>query len=429
MRVLVPDDRGRVAAVDGAETVAVEQEQLHPRLPALGQRRHVRVVEVGVVGAGRGAVVGLDLHGVDAREAVELDVSVVREVVVEAVDEVEGLHAVLRAVVDPRGDERRVPRALRLGGVGTARVSRVLEREHEVVVHRAVDLLCARERVVVVEVRVHTRVRAVEHGRAGSEPLPVLEVDRHLGAERRVAGEDLGGGRVLHQVLAEEHGAAGRVDDRVVVRGIARAVGQVPREPRPAAAAEQHQAGEVAALELGRAAHAGRPRRHPDGPRRADVALERAHGLDGVEPRRRRGDLRGRRPGRAEDAAAAVEADAHAAVEGRDPAVGLPEPQVREAGPARGRARRQLEIVDAVRGEAEQRPVRAHPVERHVGAIARGRARERSVDGLHAAQPRLGRRDCGQGEQRAGDERRNACHPPTRGASLVCLIRPRDRQG
>ena len=108
VRVLVPDDRGRVAPVDGAER-RLEQVQLHRRLPALGQRQHVGVVDVGGVGAAVGAVVGLDLHGVDVLEPGELDLRVVRQVVVEAVDEIEGLHAVLLAVDAPRVGRRPGP--------------------------------------------------------------------------------------------------------------------------------------------------------------------------------------------------------------------------------------------------------------------------------------------------------------------------------
>ena len=240
-----------------------------------------------------------------------------------------------------------------------------------------------------------------------------------------MAPEHVGERRVLDQVLAEEHGAAGRVDDRVVVGGVARAVGQVPRQPRPAPAAEQHQAGEVAAREPRRAAHAGRPVDDLDRPLHPHLALERAQRLDGAEPRRRRVDLRRRRGRRAEDAPAAVEADAHPAVEGRDPAVGLAVAQMREAGAARGRARRQLEAVDVVRGQAEHRAVRAHPVERDVRAVASGGPRQRPVDGLDA--PARRRRRASRVGLLCAADAGSASSEPATSAATPAIHRPEKR--
>ena len=143
--------------------------------------------------------------------------------------------------------------------------------------------------------------------------------------------------------------------------------------------------------------------------------------------------------GRAEDAPAAVEADAHAAVEGRDPAIGLAVAQVGEAGRRRGRARRQIESVDGGRGQAEPGAVRAHPVDRDVLAVAAGGPRQGPVDGLDAPRvvgrrasrsraPVRGRARARPRQEPARITARRPAHRPEN-ASLVCPLRPRDRQG
>ena len=110
VRVLVVEHRRVAAAGDGAEG-RPPQVHLHDRRLALGRREHVRVVGVVAVRAGRSAVQRVQQHAVRAREAVEAER---RQVVAEAVGEVEGLDGVLLAVGLPRRPRAR-PRAQALG--------------------------------------------------------------------------------------------------------------------------------------------------------------------------------------------------------------------------------------------------------------------------------------------------------------------------
>ena len=215
VRVLVPDGRRVVAAVDVAQAerdrrrrrgVGLEQVQLHPRRLAVGRRRHIGVVEVVVVRAAAGPigrpVVGLDPHVVAGLERtggrVEADVGVL-QVIVEDVGEIERGDAGVGAVVAPRVAVGRVPGAVRGLGqrLGPAHRGRRIELARVVVGRRpglaeigegvievvlrdtAPDLLGGVRDVVVVDVRVRVRVRSQQLRRAAREPARSLQIDRH----------------------------------------------------------------------------------------------------------------------------------------------------------------------------------------------------------------------------------------------------------
>ena len=279
-----------------------------------------------------------------------------------------------------------------------------------------------------------------------------------------MAREDERGAVADGQVLAVEDVAARGVDDRVVVGGRRRPVRQVPGQPRAAPAAEQHEPREVATREPRRAPHARRPGDDRDLPHRADVALERPQRRHGVEPRH---DRAGREPAHRraadrQDPAAAVEAHAHAAVEGGDAAVGLRVAQVRDAAAGRHRAVREGQRVDVPGGEPERGPLIVQPAERDRGAVAGRDAGQRPVaalDAAHGPGPRIDgehgvtperpargslararrRRRSGGGAgvdgrpgrllrtglrgQHGSDERGRTCDPPARGTSRVCPLR------
>ena len=159
VRVLVPDRAGVVAAVDVAEREDVRTGWSRTGTSAsAGWRRRAGVDMFALLmwspsgppsASGSGAVVGVLLDGVVAREVavggVEADRRV-GQVVVEHVGQVEGLHAVLLAVGVPRARVRRVPRAVDRVAL---RVRPLVDRRRRRVIE--VRILGAREVAGVVE--------------------------------------------------------------------------------------------------------------------------------------------------------------------------------------------------------------------------------------------------------------------------------------
>ena len=352
-----------------------EQVHLHPRALAVGRRRHVGVVDVvavrAAVAGGVGAVVGVDLDrvvllaGAVAAEAVGVVGEADRragEVVVEDVDEVERLGGGLLAVDLPRVGIGRVPGAARGladrrhpaaggGGVNTQASSwpggcgELGERIEEVVAGRRVHELGRLGDVVVVDVRVDVRERAVELVAPGASQPSGGEVDV---ARLRCAAAFAGVRVVLGARVVREHGrrrrtwsgSGGRARRRWWrrrprrSRPSSRLVGHVPGEPGAVGGAEQHQPGEVAA---GERRHAARPLGHRTRPSTGPLHADVGAAAPAAPPRRRpRGRIEatlGSASGEPETesiAPGAVERDPQAVVERGDAAVALLEAQVGE---------------------------------------------------------------------------------------------------
>ena len=302
----------------------------------------------------------------------------------EAGDQVEGLHAVLllvgRSCRGARARAGRVPGAGLRRRAGRDRGRDVgRERMDEVRARAGRRLLARVDGVVVVEVGPLARVLAVERRRVGGQ-AERLEVHRHGRAVARMVGIDLGVRDRLGQVLAEQDRAARGVDDRVVERGRARAVGHVPGELRLRGGAEQHQAGEVTALEGRGVARAGGAGAHGQRALDADVALQPRERLGAADARLDRVDREvvPRCAGDGDHAPGAVDRHAQVVVEGGDAAVELAE--VHDGEPARRRrAALQVEPVEVGRVEAERRGVGAHEVLCDVCAGAAAGAAQRAV--------------------------------------------------
>ena len=152
------------------------------------------------------------------------------QVVVEAVREVERLHAVLAPVRRPRRPARAPaadPRPV------AARVRERRDREVELAAV-ARDLLAGVDRVVVVEVRERADVRAAEI-RGRGQIAERGQVLRGGGAAERGAGVALPhervAGRRLDEVGLLDHAARLGVDDRVVDGVAGRGVGDAPCQP------------------------------------------------------------------------------------------------------------------------------------------------------------------------------------------------------